>query len=181
MANPKHYVDNELFFKEMKKWKQQVLDAREVEDPDPPTTDYIGECFLKISENLAWRPNFINYTFRDDLVSDGIENCILYAHNFDPEKSKNPFSYFTQIIYFAFLRRIEREKKQSYIKHKLTEKLGNMTDLVTLQDHDNVNLEAIQVYMNENSTIVADFEEKMKNRRNRNKNKNNLVKFMETK
>ena len=110
MANPKHYVDNEKFFKEIKMWKQRVLDAREVEDPDPPTTNYIGECFLKISENLAWRPNFINYTFRDDLVSDGIENCLLYAHNFNPEKSHNPFSYFTQIIHHAFVRRIQKEK-----------------------------------------------------------------------
>ena len=81
MANPKHYVDNEMFFKEMKKWKQWVLDARETDDPDPPSTSYMAECFLKISENLAWKPNFINYTFRDDLVSDGIENCLLYAHN----------------------------------------------------------------------------------------------------
>ena len=75
MSNPKHYVDNEKFFKEMKKWKQRVMDAREVEDPDPPSTSFMAECFLKISENLAWKPNFINYTFRDDLVSDGIENC----------------------------------------------------------------------------------------------------------
>ena len=74
MSKQKHYVDNEKFFKEMKKWKQQILDAREVEDPDPPSTPYMAECFLKISENLAWKPNFINYTFRDDLVSDGIEN-----------------------------------------------------------------------------------------------------------
>ena len=81
MSNPKHYIDNEKFFKEMKKWKQRIIDARQVEDPDPVCTDYIAECFLKISEHLAWKPNFINYTFRDDLVSDGIENCLLYAHN----------------------------------------------------------------------------------------------------
>ena len=79
MSNPKHYVDNEKFFKEMKNWKQAVKDAREVEDPDPPCTDHMAECFLKISENLAWKPNFINYTFRDDLVSDGIENCLLLS------------------------------------------------------------------------------------------------------
>ena len=117
----KHYVDNEKFFLEMKKWKQRVIDAREVEDPDPPVSEYIGECFLKISENLAWRPNFINYTFRDDLVSDGIENCLLYAHNFNPEKSKNPFSYFTQIIHHAYVRRITKEKKQMHIKYRIIE------------------------------------------------------------
>ena len=116
-----HYVDNEKFFKEIKKWKQRVIDAREVDEPDPPSTEYMGECFLKISENLAWRPNFINYTFRDDLVSDGIENCLLYAHNFLPEKSKNPFSYFTQIIHHAYIRRITKEKKQMHIKYRIIE------------------------------------------------------------
>ena len=117
----KHYVDNDKFFLEIKKWKQRVIDAREVDDPDPPSTEYMGECFLKISENLAWRPNFINYTFRDDLVSDGIENCLLYAHNFNPEKSKNPFSYFTQIIHHAYIRRITKEKKQMHIKYRIIE------------------------------------------------------------
>ena len=117
----KHYVDNDKFFLEIKKWKQRVIDAREVDDPDPPSTEYMGECFLKISENLAWRPNFINYTFRDDLVSDGIENCLLYAHNFNPEKSKNPFSYFTQIIHHSYIGRITKEKKQMHIKYRIIE------------------------------------------------------------
>ena len=176
-----HYVKNADFLAAMIEYKELCYDAEQSGDESPRIPEYIGKCFLDIANGLSFRPNFINYTYRDEMISDGIENCIQYCHNFDPEKSKNPFSYFTQIIYFAFLRRIEREKKQSYIKHKLTEKLGNMTDLVTLQDHDNVNLEAMQIYMNENSTIVADFEEKMKTRRNKNKNKNNLVKFMETK
>ena len=131
----KHYVDNEKFFLEMKKWKQRVIDAREVEDPDPPVTEYIGECFLKISENLAWRPNFINYTFRDDLVSDGIENCLQYIDKFDPAKSKNPFAYFTQIIYYAFIRRITKEKKQQSIKEKLL-KESNIEARIAVQAHD---------------------------------------------
>jgi hypothetical protein len=135
MANPKHYVDNEKFFKEMKKWKQWVLDAREVEDPDPPTTDYIGECFLKIATHLAWRPNFINYTYKEEMISDGIENCLQYIDNFDPEKSKNPFAYFTQIIYYAFIRRIAKEKKQQKIKDRIL-KRSNISDLITVQEHD---------------------------------------------
>ena len=117
----KHYVDNDKFFLEIKKWKQRVIDAREVDEVDPSATEYMGECFLKISENLAWRSNFINYTFRDDLVSDGIENCLLYAHNFNPEKSKNPFSYFTQIIHHSYIRRITKEKKQMHIKYRIIE------------------------------------------------------------
>ena len=82
-------------------------------------TDYIGKCFLKIANHLSYRPNFINYTFRDDMISDGIENCLQYLDNFNPAKSNNPFAYFTQIIYYAFVRRIQKEKKQVTIKHKL--------------------------------------------------------------
>ena len=78
----------------------------------PPVTNYIGECFLKIVNHLSYRPNFINYTYREEMISDGIENCLQYVHNFNPEKSDNPFAYFTQIIYYAFLRRIQKEKKQ---------------------------------------------------------------------
>lgn len=106
-------------------WKDLVNEAESCDDPRPPVSDYIGECFMKIAEHLSYRPNFINYPYREEMVGDGIENCLMYAHNFNPEKSKNPFSYFTQIIYYAFLRRIEKEKKQNYIKYKLLE---NATD-----------------------------------------------------
>jgi hypothetical protein len=116
--NFKHYIDNEFFCKSMMEWKKNVDKAKESGDPRPPVTDYIAESFLKIAEHLSHRPNFINYPFREDMVGDGVENCLLYAHNFDPTKSSNPFSYFTQIIYYAFLRRIEKEKKQAYIKYK---------------------------------------------------------------
>ena len=116
-----HYIDNDDFFYAMSKWKITVLDAEEVGDKKPPVTDYIGECFLKIAERLSYRPNFINYPFREEMVGDGVENCLMYCSNFDPEKSKNPFSYFTQIIYYAFLRRIQREKKQEYIKYRCFE------------------------------------------------------------
>jgi hypothetical protein len=114
----KHYIDNEKFCKSMTEWKKLVNIAENCGDKRPPVTNYIAECFIKIAEHLSHRPNFINYPFREDMVGDGVENCLLYAHNFDPEKSSNPFSYFTQIIYYAFLRRIEKEKKQAYIKFK---------------------------------------------------------------
>jgi hypothetical protein len=90
----------------------------------PPITNYLGECFLKIATHLSYKPNFVNYMFRDDMISDGIENCVQYIHNFDPEKSKNPFAYFTQIIHYAFLRRISKEKKQLEIKTKIIERSG---------------------------------------------------------
>ena len=116
-----HYVDNETFFTAMCEWKELVIEANESDEERPPIGEYIGECFLKIAEHLSRKPNFINYPFRDEMICDGIENCLMYAHNFNPEKSKNPFSYFTQMIYYAFLRRIEKEKKQNYIKYKLVE------------------------------------------------------------
>ena len=105
----------------MVEYKEKVKDAEAVDDPPPKIPDYVGACLLKIANRLSTKPNFINYTFREEMVSDGIENCINYIGNFDPDKSKNPFAYFTQIIYYAFLRRIQKEKKQLYIKHKAIE------------------------------------------------------------
>ena len=117
-----HYIDNAKFLEAMKVWKELYNDAEETGEPTPQVTNYIGECFLKIANGLSYRPNFINYTYRSEMVSDGIENCLQYIHNFDPAKSKNPFAYFTQIIYYAFLRRIQKEKKQTHIKNKMIEK-----------------------------------------------------------
>ena len=118
MKKPVHYVNNKEFFEHISKFRVLVLAAKEANTELPRITEYIGSCFLMIAKNLARRPNFANYSYKDEMISDGIENCILYINNFDPEKSTNPFAYFTQIIYFAFLRRIQKEKKQLYIKHK---------------------------------------------------------------
>ena len=105
-AKGEHYVDNKVFLQAMVEWKKECREKGE----QVPVTNYIGECFYKIATHLSYRPNFINYTYRDEMISDGIENCLQYVNNFDPEKSKNPFAYFTQIIYYAFLRRIQKEK-----------------------------------------------------------------------
>jgi hypothetical protein len=119
-----HYVNNADFLEAMKEWKVKCKEAEELGDPQPPVTNYIGECFLKIANHLSYRPNFINYTYRDEMISDGIENCLQYCGNFNPEKSKNPFAYFTQIIYYAFIRRIQKEKKQQHIRHKVIENMS---------------------------------------------------------
>ena len=119
-----HYVNNKEFLAEMVKYKEMCAKAEKRGRRQPPITNYMGECFLKIANHLSYRPNFINYTFKDDMISDGIENCVQYIHNFDPEKSKNPFAYFTQIIHYAFLRRIQKEKRQLEIKNKIIEKSG---------------------------------------------------------
>ena len=127
-----HYVDNEKFLVVMTDYREKYLQAKDEEEELPIIPDYAGECFLKIAERLSHRPNFINYAFREEMVSDGIENCVMYAANFNPEKSTNPFAYFTQIIYFAFLRRIEKEKKQLYIKYKTMEEHSSLEDHVDM-------------------------------------------------
>jgi len=129
-----HYVDNEKFLVVMTNYREEYLQAKDEEEELPVIPDYAGECFLKIAERLSHRPNFINYAFREEMVSDGIENCVMYAGNFNPEKSRNPFAYFTQIIYFAFLRRIEKEKKQLYIKYKTMEEYSSLEDHVDMGD-----------------------------------------------
>ena len=134
-----HYVNNKELLEAMIVYRAKVSIAKEkfiIKYPDkeppksgpwegkPPIPNYLGECFLKIATHLSYKPNFVNYMFREDMISDGIENCVQYIHNFDPEKSKNPFAYFTQIIHYAFLRRIQKEKKQLDIKTKIIEKSG---------------------------------------------------------
>ena len=122
VAKAKHYVNNKEFLQAIIDWKEKVKDAESAGEEQPPVTDYIGECFMKIAQHLSFRPNFINYSYKEEMIGDGIENCLQYVNNFNPEKSKNPFSYFTQIIYYAFIRRIQKEKKQTHTKHKIIEK-----------------------------------------------------------
>ena len=134
-----HYVNNKELLEALIVYRSKVAesfkennDCREPTKADrsqrwpgkPPITNYLGDCFLKIATHLSYKPNFVNYMFREDMISDGIENCVQYIHNFDPEKSKNPFAYFTQIIHYAFLRRIQKEKKQLDIKTKIIERTG---------------------------------------------------------
>ena len=134
-----HYVNNKELLEAMIVYRAKVSVAKEKfikKYPDkeppksgpwegkPPIPNYLGECFLKIATHLSFKPNFVNYIFKDDMISDGIENCVQYIHNFNPEKSQNPFAYFTQIIHYAFLRRIQKEKKQLEIKNKIIEKNG---------------------------------------------------------
>ena len=119
-----HYVNNKQLLEALIVYREGVAHAKENDLPKPRITNYLGECFLKIATHLSYKPNFVNYMFRDDMISDGIENCVQYIHNFDPAKSKNPFAYFTQIIHYAFLRRIQKEKKQLEIKTKIIEKTG---------------------------------------------------------
>jgi len=123
-AKAEHYVNNKEFLEALIEYREKVAIAAAKDLPKPRISNYIGSCFLKIATHLSYKSNFVNYMYREDMISDGIENCVQYIHNFDPEKSKNPFAYFTQISYFAFLRRIQREKRQLDIKTKIVEKTG---------------------------------------------------------
>jgi len=141
ISNPKstHYVDNSKFLEELVKYKNKVTEAKDKNIPKPIVSNYLGECFLKIATHLSYKANFINYTYRDDMISDGIENCLVAVDKFDPEKSKNPFAYYTQIIYFAFVRRIQKEKKQQATKYKILENI----DLNQLLVHSDGNEEYV--------------------------------------
>ena len=151
-----HYVDNKKFHQAMIDWKEKCKDAEEAGDEVPQISDYIGSCFLKIANGLSYRPNFINYTYRQEMISDGIENCLQYIHNFNPEKSKNPFAYFTQIIYYAFIRRIQKEKKQLYIKYKTMDSNSSLGDNVEVSADDTQNY-VYETMTNDQKVNMYDF------------------------
>ncbi len=160
---PKHYVNNTDFLNALVEYKKNCVTAKKNGKQDPQIPNYIGECFLKIAENLSRKPNFFSYSFRDEMISDGIENCLMYFRNFDPDKSKNPFAYFTQIIYFAFLRRIMKEKKQLYVKYKATEQFGILDEYEMLEDSDGV-AKQFELYDNI-SEFIHNFEESKKKKK----------------
>ena len=135
----RHYIDNEEFYNAIKIWLEEYSEAENEGEQTPPIPEYLGECFLKIATHLSYRPNFINYTYRDEMILDGIENCIQYAHNFNYEKYKNPFGYFTQIVFYAFVRRIQKEKKQQHIKHKIIENMNFDPSIIGIEDNEDLN------------------------------------------
>ena len=156
MAKAKnHYVNNKTLYTEMVKYKTAVIDAREAGKPPPPIPNYVGECLLLIANRLSYKANFINYSYRDDMVLDGIENCIIAIDNFDPEKSTNPFAYFTQIMKWAFVRRIQKEQKQAYVKHK------NFENTLLMSDPDHFTDELITINNEYSANVVAAFENKL--------------------
>ena len=171
-----HYVDNAKFLEAMTEYKRDYDIALKNNKELPPVSEYLGSVFLKIAQRLSFRPNFINYTFKNDMISDGIENCLHYIHNFNPEKSNNPFAYFTQIIYYAFIRRIQKEKKQLYIKYKTMQNVEQESDFdgdanVSIDDYRNSDFK----------TMVDDFVdnfEKSKKKKQIKKSENNLELFM---
>jgi hypothetical protein len=124
-----HYVNNRDFSEAVYDYAIHANAARENNTEMPIVTDYIATCFIKIAEGLSHRPNFVRYTYREEMVMDAVENCLRAIGNYNIEAATrtgkpNAFSYFTQICYFAFIRRITKEKKQQDIKFKFIEKMG---------------------------------------------------------
>jgi len=150
-----HYVDNAVFLEAMIEYKKQYHISKSNDEELPIISEYLGSVFLKIAQRLSFRPNFINYAFKDDMISDGIENCLHYIHNFDPEKSSNPFAYFTQIIYYAFIRRIQKEKKQLYIKFKSMQNYEISPEYVNYMDYDE-DFKAASDFKNSDFRVMVD-------------------------
>jgi len=170
-----HYVDNAKFLEAMIEYKKEYTIAINNDKDLPIISEYLGSVFLKIAQRLSFRPNFINYTFKNDMISDGIENCLHYIHNFNPEKSNNPFAYFTQIIYYAFIRRIQKEKKQLYIKYKTMQNIEH----ATIDDGPMGNVNDYRA--SDFKIVVDDFVdnfEKSKKKKIIKKNESNLELFM---
>ena len=150
-----HYVDNALFLEAMIEYKKQWQTSKDNEEELPIISEYLGSVFLKIAQRLSFRPNFINYAFKNGMISDGIENCLHYIHNFNPEKSSNPFAYFTQIIYYAFIRRIQKEKKQLYIKYKSMQNYEISPEYVEYMNYDE-DFKTVTDFKNSDFRVVVD-------------------------
>lgn len=150
----KNYVNNAQFYQSMVEYKKACREAEDAGDELPRIPNYIGECLYQIATRLSYKPNFVNYSYRDDMVADGIENAIIAIHNFDPDKGANPFAYFTQIIWFAFLRRIAKEKKQLYVKHKVIE---NSVLMGTIFEGDKQGGDGEASYIDLNNDYMNDF------------------------
>jgi hypothetical protein len=164
----KHYVNNKNLYEHMKAYHEKLMLSKENDTPKPPIPNYVGECVLLICTKLSYKPNFMNYSYRDDMIADGIENCIASVDNFNPAKSINPFAYFTQIAWNAFLRRIAKEKKQTYIKHK------NFENQYTNEEMDAIFYDRVALgnHTNEySSEVIRSFEEKELLTKQKKKNK----------
>jgi len=161
MAN--NYINNKEFYQLLVDYKEKCKEAKEQGKPVPQITNDIGKCFLMIAKRLSNKGNFVGYTYKDEMVGDALENCMVAIHSFDPEKSNNPFAYFTQIIWYAFLRRIEKEKKQTYVKYK---ELENMVFDDMLNDSiDSHGYENFDIQNEKMKPIIEKFEKKQKKKK----------------
>ena len=148
----KHYVDNDKFYEAM----VDYISGIEEDKAKPRASEYIGHCILQICKRLAFRPNFIAYPYRAEMISDAIENCVRYIDRFDYIKYKSPFAYFSQIAFYAMVRRIQSEHKQMQIKAKFVQTTGMYDDMVGKPEDDDTEY----FNLDDNSTLkfLYDFE-----------------------
>lgn len=153
-----HYVSREDFYNALVERKKQIADGL-----NPPITNYIGECLLKIANGLAAKWNFRDYTYKEEMVSDGVIHCLRYVDKFDPQKSTNPFSYFTQAMYYMFVNRIRAEKTEQYVKYKATIESASFNEVATqpegFSDYD---VDMSDLDFSEIEAFVHDYEQKEK-------------------
>lgn len=174
-----HYVDNKKLYTVLLQYKNDRVNAEKNNLPKPAIPNYAGECIMHIANRLATKSNFANYPFREDMIGDGIENCITYFDNFDPERYANPFAYFTQIIYYAFIRKIQKEKRHLYVKQKT---LLNSALFGMLEQSDAGDGEIHQIIDLDNEymmNLVNDFEAKLAEKKKKKKSAEGVEKFME--
>lgn len=174
---PKNYINNPDLLAEIMRYQERCRIADSEGKPRPVQTDYMGLAFMKIAENFANNYQYRNYTFRDEMVGDAIMFCVKSVDGFDPEKSNNPFAFFTTAVYFAFLQKIQKEKKQLYIKYKNLESSG-LCDII--EEHgelemveSNFSLQSADTRQN----FIKDFEESMQKKKDKLKKKNTLEDF----
>lgn len=168
-----NYINNKDLLEEMKKFITARQEALKADKPAPQISKYIGEAIMLIANRLARKGNFSGYSFRDEMISDGIENCIMYLHNFNPAKSNNPFAYITLIIWRAYVRRIEKENKHSYIRHKLmvNNSIFNGTGDVDKSDRNAVTSMMESSQNDKSSDIIDKFEGKLADKKDKKANK----------
>ena len=160
MAN---YINNKEFYALLQQFKADCSEAEKNNQPAPRVPEDIGKCFMMIATKLATKANFSGYTYKDEMICDALENCVVAVHSFNPEKSKNPFAYFTQIIWYAFLRRIEKEKKQTYVKYKSLEQL--VVDAELLDDEGSDAYKNYDIANEKMKPIIDKFENKTKKKK----------------
>ena len=179
--NPEHYIHNPDFVKALTEYQEDCRKAVERGEETPSPTDYIGECIIKIAEHLATSRNFSGYSYRDEMILDGIENAIKYGlHNFNVEKTSNAFGYFSRIMYWAYVRRIKKEQKQLYVKHKVTQNAVITGMAVSQSDHSNHSgsdfIDMDNDYMN---SFVERYEENLESKKTKTSEKVGLEKFVD--
>lgn len=174
----RNYVNNKEFLQSLVDYKEAREEAERKGEEAPKIPNYIGECIYQIANRLATKPNFSGYSYRDEMISDGLENAIQAINNFDPSMSSNPFAYFTQIIWYAYLRRIEKEKKQLYIKHKVTENAVLSNTIIDMKNAETGEASYIDLdsdYMND---FVSSFEKRLGGKRKKASQSVGIEKFI---